>query len=191
MRRKLAALALLTLLTGCTREQWHRLPGPDDLVAVIPWFAFMHSGFAIQPYKMPRQPVPGTVPITGVDIVPEAVPTNRAVLRRLPNPMQLTAASIERGEDRYQIYCLVCHGDTGRGDGPVAAALPVGLVRDLTELRMRAVSDGWLYAVVTHGFGALMPEYGSKIRGEDRWHVVNYLRVLQGAAAGTGTEAAQ
>ena len=49
---------------------------------------------------------------------------------------------------------------------------------------MRAVSDGWLHSVVTHGFGALMPEYGSKIWGEDRWHVVNYVRVLQGAGAG-------
>jgi hypothetical protein len=55
-------------------------------------------------------------------------------------------------------------------------------VRDLTEQRMRDQSDGWMYAVIVNGFGALMPEYGSKISVEDRWHIVNYVRVLQGAA---------
>jgi mono/diheme cytochrome c family protein len=95
--------------------------------------------------------------------------------------VQRTAASIERGRDRYDIYCGLCHGVEGRGDGPVAPAL-ANAVRDLTEQRMRDQSDGWMYAVIVNGFGALMPEYGSKISVEDRWHIVNYVRVLQGAA---------
>jgi mono/diheme cytochrome c family protein len=141
----------------------------------------MRRGIAIQPYKMPLQPVEGTVPVTGTVIVARPFPQNRVLLGRLVNPVQLTAESIDRGRDRYQIYCQVCHGEGGRGDGPVAQAMG-GVVRDLTIPRMRDLSDGWIYAVTTHGFGALMPEYGSKIRGDDRWHVVNYLRTLQGAA---------
>ena len=183
MRRNLwlSALALALLVTGCTREQWHRFPSPDDLVAVIPWFAVMHTGIAIQPYKMPRQPAEGAVPVTGIEVVPPAIPQNEAALNRLRNPVQQTAASIERGRDRYEIYCSLCHGEGGAGDGPVAPAL-ANAVRDLTDQRQVARSDGWIYATIKNGFGALMPEYGSKMSPEDRWHVVNYVRVLQGAA---------
>lgn len=180
MRRSLTVTLVLATLAGCTREQWHRFPSPDDLIAAIPWFAVMHRGIAIQPYKMPLPPVEGTVPVTGVERVPAAVPANRPQLDRLPNPVPRTAASLERGQDRYDIYCGVCHGAEGQGDGPVAQRLPG--VRDLTTPAMRQISDGWLYAVTTNGFGALMPEYGSKLSREDRWHIVNYIRVLQGAA---------
>ncbi len=182
MRRKLAAVLLPFLASGCLTE-WHRSPLPslDDLIAAVPWFSVMHRGLAIQPYKYPRQPVAGTVPVTGADVVLRPIPGNRDALAALANPVERTAASLERGRDRYQIYCAVCHGDGGLGDGPVAASL-ANAVRNLTTPTMRDLSDGWLYAVTVHGFGALMPEYGSKIRGDDRWHVVNYVRVLQGAA---------
>lgn len=178
-RSRLLGVAFLAALMGCTREQWHRAPSPDDVIAAIPWFAVMHRGIAIQPYKMPRAPVAGTVPITGVERVLPAVPQNRAALDRLVNPVLRTAAALERGEERYQIYCAVCHGAEGRGDGPVAAAL-ANAVRDLTAPNMLQISDGWLYAVIANGFGALMPEYGSKLAPEDRWAIVHYVRLLQG-----------
>ena len=55
-------------------------------------------------------------------------------------------------------------------------------MRDLTEERQVNNRDGWIYGTITNGFGALMPEYGSKISREDRWHIVNYVRLLQGAS---------
>lgn len=179
MRRSLAFVALVGVVVGCTRDQWHRFPSPDDLIAAVPWFSVMHRGLAVQPYKMPRMPVEGTVPITGVELFPNPTPQSRAELGRLRNPMSRTAASLERGQDRYEIHCRVCHGDGGQGDGPVADKV-IG-IRDLTIPTVRSATDGWLYAVATRGFG-LMPEYGSKLSPEDRWHIVNYVRVLQGAA---------
>lgn len=179
---KRSAVAVLALLsTGCLSD-WHKapVPGPDDVIALVPWFAVMHRGIAIQPYKMPLHPVEGTVPVTGPDVVLTPTEAHRAALGRLSNPQPTTAASLERGRDRYEIYCGVCHGAGGAGDGPVAQALG-GTVRDLTEPRMRQVSDGWMYSVISNSFG-LMPEYKSKLSQEDRWHVVNYVRVLQGAA---------
>lgn len=177
-----AVVAVLALLsTGCLSD-WHKspIPGPDDVIATVPWFEVMHRGIAIQPYKMPLQPVEGTVPVSGADVVPLPIEANRTALDRLRNPVPNTAASLERGRDRYEIYCAVCHGDGGVGDGPVAEALG-GTVRDLTEPRMRQISDGWMYSVITNSFG-LMPEYKSKLSQQDRWNVVNYVRMLQGAA---------
>lgn len=179
LRSSLVLLALLGTLAGCTREQWHRFPSPDDVIAAIPWFAVMHRGIAIQPYKMPRAPVAGTVPVTGVELFPDPTPQTRTQLARLPNPMPRTAASLERGQDRYAIHCSVCHGAGGLGDGPVSDRM-IG-IRDITIPNVRNASDGWLYAVTARGFG-LMPEYGSKLSPEDRWHIVNYVRILQGAA---------
>lgn len=183
MQRKHALLGFvaLGLLAGCTREQWHRFPSPDDVVAAVPWFSVMHKGLAIQPYKMPLQPVDGTVPVTGTVRVPPAVPQNQAVLDALVNPMQMTAASLERGRDRYDIYCAVCHGAEGRGDGPVAEKL-ANAVRSLHDQRVLDASDGWIYGVTVNGYGALMPGYGGRIAPEDRWHIVNYVRALQGDA---------
>jgi mono/diheme cytochrome c family protein len=144
---------LAVVLAGCN-EATRRFPGPDD--------------------------VAGTVPVSGTDIVLPAFPGNRAELNRLENPVQQTAASIERGEDRYGIYCQPCHGANGDGRGPVALAL-ANTVRNLLDDTQIQNSDGWMYSVIANGFGALMPEYGSKISVEDRWHIVNYVRVLQGA----------
>jgi len=142
----------------------------------------MKRSIAIEPYSIAhRGPVPGTVPITGTSTVLPAIPPNEAALNQLQNPEAHTAASLERGRDRFEIYCAVCHGSEGLGNGPVAPAL-ANAVRNLTEPRMRARSDGWIYAVIGNGFGALMPEYGSKLALEDRWHIVNYVRVLQGVS---------
>jgi mono/diheme cytochrome c family protein len=94
--------------------------------------------------------------------------------------VQRTAASLERGRNRYEIYCALCHGETGRGDGPVAPSL-ANAVRNLTDSTQARRSDGWIYSVVRNGFG-LMPEYGSKLTAEDRWSIVHYVRQLQGTA---------
>lgn len=180
MKRNVVLVLLVAATLGCN-ESMRRLPGPDDVVALVPWFANMRQHVAIRPYKMPLQPVAGTVPVTGIEVVPPAFPNNRGVLDRLENPVQQTAESIERGRDRYEIYCLVCHGEEGQGDGPVAPAF-ANLVRNLTDPAQLRNTDGWIYAVIVKGFGAFMPEYGSKISQDDRWHIVNYVRVLQGVA---------
>jgi len=177
----LAAPGAALALAGCTKEQWHRFPSPDDAVALVPWFATMYKGIAIQPYKMPLQPAEGAVPVTGTMHVPPAVPQNQPLLDRIENPVQRTAASLERGKARFEIYCQVCHGPKGLGDGPVAAKL-ANAVRNLTDQKIVEQTDGWIFGVMTNGFGALMPEYGSKIAPEDRWNIVNYVRTLQGDA---------
>ena len=167
------------LSAGCTSDQWQRFPSPDDAVKVIPWFSTMHRGLAVQPYAIqPREPVPGTVPVTGADPElrvdrDEDLPT----LNRLRNPAARTSESLDRGKRQYDIYCYPCHGSTGQGDGPIAAKFIQP--PSLTAAEARKFSDGYLFALVRYGRG-IMPPYGDKVRGIDRWHLVNYIRLLQG-----------
>ncbi|HEX9727382.1 MAG TPA: cytochrome c [Gemmatimonadales bacterium] len=179
MKRNLVVFVTGVLAAGCTADQWQRFPSPDDAIALVPWFSTMHTGIAVQPYQWPnpRPPVEGTIPVGGNEPPTLVVPANQRIIDALANPVERTAASIERGQDRYDIYCLPCHGVQGAGDGPVNVKLLV--TPSLLTDRATNFTDGYLYAILRHGRG-IMPAYGDRIRGEDRWHVVNYVRTLQG-----------
>ena len=179
--RKLLAVAVLALgLTACD---------PDYVVHHVGWFATMRHQRSIRPYTMPRLPVPGTVPTTGK----EADSVGIAFADRVTNPRTRTAESLNRGRWVYETYCLVCHGDAGKGDGPISAASggPFFGIRSLVTDTVARRSDGYIYGVVTHapsmGRG-LMPIYGDKVHGTDRWDVVNYVRSLQEQARAGGRQ---
>ncbi len=177
MRKLAPAAAALLLLAACD---------PDYVVHHVGWFATMRHQRSIKPYSQPaRPPVPGTVPVTGAE--PDSIPA--AVAERLANPRTRTAESLNRGKWVYATYCLVCHGDGGKGDGPVSATVggPFPGIRDLTDALSRSRSDGYLYGLVTNAPAMgrpVMPHYGDKIRGTDRWDVVNYVRQLQQQSGG-------
>lgn len=179
MRKRLLVAGAAVLLAGAC--------DPDIGVRHVGWFATMRTPTSVRPYTMPLMPAPGTVPVTGYE--PDSLPA--AAAERLENARTRTAESLNRGEWVYGTYCAVCHGPAGAGDGSVAGP-PLGPcervggclvgVPSLLTAQARGRSDGYLYGVVTHapamGRG-LMPRYGDRIRGTDRWDVVNYVRNLQ------------
>ena len=94
-------------------------------------------------------------------------------------PMTLTKADLDRGQERYNIYCSVCHGMTGYGDGIVARRgfnrpSPASYHQD----RLRQAPVGHFFDVMTNGWGA-MPSYASQVSVEDRWRIAAYVRALQ------------
>ena len=187
MPRKVVVLAAVLAAGACSAEHWpeplRRVPGPDDAVALVPWFSTMHRGLAVQPYKwpVPRPPVPGTVPVQGGEPLLPVIPANYRAIDALVNPVARTAESLDAGKVQYDVYCLPCHGAAGRGDGPVNEKLMVA--PSLLTDQARRYTDGYLYTVVRHGRG-LMPAYGDRLTPADRWRVVNYVRLLQSNAAG-------
>jgi cytochrome c5 len=92
-------------------------------------------------------------------------------------PMPVTHALLERGQERYDIYCSPCHDRTGGGIGTVVQR---GFKKppSLHAQRMRDVPVGYLFQVVSNGFGA-MPSYAAQISAQDRWAIVGYIRALQ------------
>jgi hypothetical protein len=92
-------------------------------------------------------------------------------------PFPVTRDVLKRGQQRYQIFCAPCHGQTGRGDGMVVRR-GYRKPSPLHQERLRNEPVGYFFDVVTSGFGA-MPDYASQIPPEDRWAIVAYVRALQ------------
>jgi mono/diheme cytochrome c family protein len=92
-------------------------------------------------------------------------------------PFAITPQALDRGQERFNIYCAPCHGRTGYGNGMVAQRgfrPPPSYHID----RLRQAPVGHFYDVMTNGFGA-MPSYADKMSSDDRWAVVAYVRALQ------------
>jgi mono/diheme cytochrome c family protein len=92
-------------------------------------------------------------------------------------PFAVDAAVMQRGRERYDIFCSPCHGLTGEGDGMVVQRgyrRPPSFHVD----RLRHAPPGHLYDVMTNGFGA-MPDYAAQIPVRDRWAIAAYTRALQ------------
>lgn len=92
-------------------------------------------------------------------------------------PFPITTEILDRGEERFNIYCSVCHDRTGGGEGMVVRR---GYRRPprLSDPRLVAAPAGYFFDVITNGFG-LMPDYATQISVRDRWAVVAYVRALQ------------
>jgi mono/diheme cytochrome c family protein len=159
---------------------------PEQVVHYFSWFSAMVKARAIKPYVMPREPAEGSVPVTGVGPEIDLGKTDK-----LPNPRTRTSESVNRGKFLYETYCLVCHGTGGKGDGPISSAVggPYFGVRSVVTDTMMRQTDGYIYGVIVNapmmGRG-LMPHYGDKVRGSDRWDLVNYVRTLQAEARTAG-----
>lgn len=92
-------------------------------------------------------------------------------------PVPLTKELLERGEERYRIFCIVCHGPVGSGDGMIVRR---GYPKPSTyhDDRLRNAPDGHFFDVITNGWGK-MNGYASQIPVADRWAIVAYIRALQ------------
>jgi mono/diheme cytochrome c family protein len=92
-------------------------------------------------------------------------------------PLPVTKELIDRGQDRFNIYCIVCHGPLGNGDGMIVRR---GFSKPPTyhDDRLRNAPVGHFFDVMTNGWGK-MNSYADKLTVADRWAVVSYIRTLQ------------
>lgn len=92
-------------------------------------------------------------------------------------PLEVTPDLVLRGQNRYEIFCSVCHDSTGGGQGMIVRR---GFKEPppLFEARLAAMPDGHFFDVMSRGFG-VMSSYAKQISVEDRWAIVAYIRALQ------------
>jgi cytochrome c553 len=146
----ITALFALSLFGGCTQE--------------------MATDGSLRPYVESRALPEGTV-------AREHVRSKWDDRNLAKNPLPMTLAFLRKGQERYRIYCAPCHGISGFADGPIVQRgfpKPPSYHVD----RLRKASDGYIYGVITQGFGK-MYSYADRLNVTDRWAIVAYIRALQ------------
>lgn len=181
-RRVLGVLALssVVVLAGCargcpsSRPPIHINPSMDDQPKVRPQTAsaFFYNGASM------REPVPGTIPIGGLK-EDSAFFTGKTADGQFvaASPRAMDERALERGRQRYTIYCQPCHDARGDGRGILfqRGSVPTATFHQDKILKY---ADGQLFDVITNGFG-LMAGYRWAIAPDDRWAIVGYVRDLQ------------
>jgi len=168
-------------LTGCKFKPDHDMEEqPSAHPAYKPSEAF--------PDGTTARPVPyGTVPRAAADSPGFPYADVRELLPAMTGsaaetdvvPFPITREVLLRGQERFRIYCSVCHGRLGDGNGMIVQ-------RGLTPPpsfhieRLRQVSDGHIYNVISNGYGQMF-SYNDRVGPEDRWMIVAYIRALQAA----------
>jgi len=180
---RFAALALALAAAGgcrgCTssRPPIHLNPNMDRQPKAIAQSAsdFFADGAAM------RRPVEGTV--ARGSLRPDE---NPALWRGVDaagqplgsSPVEVDEALLARGRERYGIFCAPCHGDNGKGRGVLFERAGVQSGDLVGDERIRGLSDGELFGVITNGIG-LMPGYAYQVPAPDRWAIIAAVRELQ------------
>jgi mono/diheme cytochrome c family protein len=151
-----AALVLLLLLAGC---------GQNLRMTDQRKYAEWERGSLFRNDRVVQAPPAGTVSRTAGSLDP---------LAQRP-PMSL--ALVERGQQRFEIFCTPCHGRSGDGNGIVVQR---GFPHppDYVEPRLLAAPDRYFFDVISHGHGA-MYSYADRVPPRDRWAITAYIRALQ------------
>lgn len=160
------ALVAFCALAAC-RQDMHDQPRYEPLEAST----FFADG------RASRGLVPGTIAVGQLrdDTHLHAGKTGAGFATEFPAPV--THDVLLRGKERFNVYCSPCHDRAGGGLGMIVRR---GFRRppSLHEERLRKAEPGYLFDVITKGFGVMQP-YANELTAEDRWAVVAYLRALQ------------
>jgi mono/diheme cytochrome c family protein len=173
-------LTSLFAVTGCargctsSRPPIHLNPSMDDQPKVLSQTAstFFFNGSSM------REPVPGTIPIGGLKEDPAFFTGKSADGQFVATiPMAMDEALLERGRQRYQIYCQPCHDARGDGKGILFQRGNVPTATFHQE-KILKYADGQIFDIMTNGQG-LMPSYRWPIPPADRWAIIAHVRELQ------------
>ncbi len=174
----LALLAAATVLTGC-RGQVSREPPlwiKHGMEFQPKYLAFEENSFYADGRNM-RTPPAGTV-AQGLLKEDDAYWRGGDSINMVAkNPLPITMPLLERGQDRFNIYCAPCHGRTGLGNGMI---IQRGFMTPPSYYDERVIKmpDGQIYRTISYGVRN-MPSYGKQIPEADRWAIVAYVRALQ------------
>jgi mono/diheme cytochrome c family protein len=186
---RVAAFALTLALLGCgatpERRAYEYMP---DMARGRAYKAYAPNSITRDGLTLQR-PVAGTIP-RGYQPFHYGAGEDEAARagRELADPFRATPQTLEEGKALFQTYCLVCHGEQGKGDGPISSKIPPppSYVSD----RLMQFPPGRIFHVVTLGTGK-MPSYAAQLSPDERWKIVTYVHVvLQGLGDHSATTGA-
>ena len=157
----------LTLLAAACRQDMHDAPRYEPLEASA-FFANGQSARALVANTVPRGQVREDRHL--YEGIVDGKPAETF-------PFPITADVMQRGHERFNVFCSPCHGRTGEGNGMIVQRgfrQPPSMHED----RLRNAPVGYFFDVMTHGFGA-MQDYSAQVPVADRWAIAAYIRALQ------------
>jgi len=167
-------IAAAVWMTGCgATSQRRAVEYMPDMARDAAYKAFAPNAATADGLTL-RAPVAGAIPrgYQPFHYGPGEEEAERAG-RELPNPYTPTPATLATGRWLFETYCAVCHGLTGKGDGPIAAKIPPP--PSYTSDRLMHFPTGRFFHVMTMGFGK-MPSYAPQLSAADRWKIATYIR---------------
>jgi mono/diheme cytochrome c family protein len=135
--------------------------------------AFMIAAFSCHAQQsQSSQPAEGKAspPSAGAKIPLEAL--------KVVNPVKPTAASIAAGKKKYGYDCAMCHGADGDGKGDLAIDMKLKMPDYRDPATLKSVTDGEMFYVIKNGNGGAMPSEADRLKDEDVWNLVNYIRSI-------------
>ncbi len=126
---------------------------------------------------------PAGQPLRNDDFLYRGKAADGTFARGFPPVLKVDRRMLERGRDRFTIYCSPCHGSVGDGNG-ITKKYGMGAVPTYHDDRLRKMAEGEIFNTITYGKGNMLP-YADKIAPDDRWAVVAYVRALQRAQTGS------
>ncbi|HKJ31219.1 MAG TPA: c-type cytochrome [Balneolales bacterium] len=177
--RSIALILLAMALSACRGRPFHKPPIlPEQNMFDQPKFQAQQVNNFFPDKRAMRMPVKGTVArgwLKTNTVYWDGKTKDGKWVQK--NPLTITKKLVDRGKNRFNIYCTPCHDRLGTGNGMV---IQFGFVHPPSyhSKRLRNVADGYLYNVITNGF-AVMPSYRDQIPVHDRWAIVSYIRALQ------------
>ncbi len=170
------AVIIATTAAGCRRDMFHQ-PYSKPLAP---------SDFFQDNHMASRPLVPNTVARGHLD-ADQAFYTGKIGTNLVETfPMPITREVLERGRERFEIYCAPCHGRTGEGNGMIVQrGFPAPPSYHIDRLRQAPV--GHFFDVMTQGYG-IMFSYAGRVEPADRWAIAAYIRALQKSRAATMAE---
>jgi mono/diheme cytochrome c family protein len=173
MTRLVLSILLLCSLAGCKdpkADMGLQAKYQTYQPAETAQFADGKSARPLPAGTVPRDPYSSVQPDT-VSMADEAIDLST------PNPLPIDRETLESGQLNFEIFCAVCHGRLGNGDGMIVQR---GFTRppSFHVERLRAAPDAHVYNVINHGYGAML-SYGDRVPPAARWQIVAYVRALQ------------
>jgi mono/diheme cytochrome c family protein len=167
-------MAALFALAGCRQDMQNQ-----------PKFIPLRSNGFFADQRSERNPIRGTVPrLDSAALDAEQLDPGSYYLSGKHGaaygnelPFALTRQGLDRGQERYNIYCAPCHARIGDGNGMIVQR---GFKHppSFHQQRLRNAPVGYFYEIISRGLGA-MPDYASQIKPDDRWAIAAYVKALQ------------